>query len=359
MSDALSFRFRMPLGSFMLNTVGEIPISGVTALFGRSGCGKTSLLRCIAGLEQAGEAYLSLAGECWHDSNKGFYLPPHKRTIGYVFQEGMLFPHLKVRDNLLFGYKRTPDNQRSGSLNQVVKLLDISPLLERFPAQLSGGEKQRVAIGRALLNHPRLLLMDEPMAALDRGHKKEILPYLERLHRESNVPIIYVSHDLDEVARIADHLLLIEQGEVMAAGPLSDMLARIDLPIARNEEAGALFDTHIIQHDENFHLTRLKFSGGELTVGWIDLPVGNQVRIRIHAKDVSLALEPPGPTSILNILPATVTEMEAHGRGRMIVKLDLGGVPLLARITQKSQANLDLKPGMQIYAQIKSVALSL
>ena len=359
MNDALSFRFRMPLGNFTLNTTGEIPISGVTALFGRSGCGKTSLLRCFAGLEQAGDAYLSLAGECWHDSEQGFYLPPHKRAIGYVFQEGMLFPHLKVRDNLLFGYKRTPDNQRSGSLDPVVKLLDIAPLLERFPAQLSGGEKQRVAIGRALLSHPRLLLMDEPMAALDRGHKREILPYLERLHGESNIPIIYVSHDLDEVARIADHLLLIEHGEVMAAGPLSEMLARVDLPIARNEEAGALFDTQILQHDENFHLTRLGFAGGELTVGWIDLPVGERVRIRIHAKDVSLALDLPGPTSILNVLPVTVTEMAAHGRGRMIVKLDLGGVPLLARITQKSQANLDLKPGMQIYAQIKSVALSL
>ncbi|MCW8889315.1 MAG: molybdenum ABC transporter ATP-binding protein [Sedimenticola sp.] len=359
MNDVLSFRFRMPLGNFTLNTTGEIPISGVTALFGRSGCGKTSLLRCIAGLEQAGDAYLSLAGECWHDSRKGFYLPPHKRAIGYVFQEGMLFPHLKVRDNLLFGYKRTPDNQRSGGLDQVVNLLDIAPLLERFPAQLSGGEKQRVAIGRALLSHPRLLLMDEPMAALDRGHKKEILPYLERLHNESSIPIIYVSHDLDEVARIADHLLLIEQGEVMAAGPLSTMLARVDLPIARNEEAGALFDTEIIQHDERFHLTRLRFSGGELTVGWIDLAVGERVRIRIHAKDVSLALERPGPTSILNVLPVTVTEMDAHGRGRMIVKLDLGGVPLLARITQKSQANLDLKPGMQVFAQIKSVALSL
>lgn len=359
MNNILDFRFRMPLGSFTLNTQGEIPITGVTALFGRSGCGKTSLLRCIAGLEQAGEAYLSLAGECWHDSERGYYLPPHKRDIGYVFQEGQLFPHLKVSGNLRFGFKRTPVEQRLGDFDQVVKLLDIAPLLGRYPSQLSGGEKQRVAIGRALLNHPRLLLMDEPMAALDRGHKKEILPYLERLHMESNIPIIYVSHDLDEVARIADHLLLIDNGEVLAAGPLAEMLARVDLPIARNEEAGALFDTRILQHDETYHLTRLGFAGNELTVGWIDLPVGEHVRIRIHAKDVSLALDPPGPTSILNVLPVAVIEMSAHGRGRMIVKLDLAGAPLLARITQKSQANLDLKPGMQVYAQIKSVALSL
>ncbi len=346
MNNAIDFRFKMALGTFTLNTCGKIPVAGVTALFGRSGCGKTSLLRCIAGLERAGEAYLSLAGECWHDSKRGFYLPPHKRDIGYVFQEGLLFPHLKVSGNLRFGFKRTPVEQRHGNFDQVVKLLDIIPLLDRYPAQLSGGEKQRVAIGRALLNHPRLLLMDEPMAALDRGHKKEILPYLERLHAESNIPIIYVSHDLDEVARIADHLLLIEHGEVLAAGPLSEMLARVDLPIARNEEAGALFDTRILEHDETYHLTRVGFAGNELTVGWIDLPV-------------SLTLDPPGPTSILNVLPVTVIEMAAHGRGRMIVKLDLGDVPLLARITQKSQANLDLKPGMQIYAQIKSVALSL
>ncbi|WP_428603111.1 molybdenum ABC transporter ATP-binding protein [Sedimenticola sp.] len=359
MRDAIQFRFRLPLGDFMLDTSGTLPSQGVTALFGRSGCGKTSLLRCIAGLEPTADAFLSIAGECWHDSSTGFYLPPHKRAIGYVFQEGVLFPHLPVKDNLNFGYRRTPTDQRTEEFERVVKLLALQPLLERSPAQLSGGEKQRVAIGRALLNNPRLLLMDEPMAALDRGHKKEILPYLERLHGEASIPIIYVTHDLDELARIADHLLLIEKGALLAAGPLSDMLARIDLPIARDEGAGALFDTRIIQHDETYHLTRLAFAGGELTVGWIDRPVGDAVRIRIHAKDVSLALEPPGLTSILNVMPVTVLEMAAHGRGRMIVKLDLGGTPLLARITQKSQANLGLIPGMHIYAQIKSVALSL
>lgn len=359
MSDSIRFHFKLPLGGFTLDATGEIPTQGVTALFGRSGCGKTSLLRCIAGLEQAGDAFLSIADECWHDSARGFYLPPHQRAIGYVFQEGMLFPHLRVRENLNFGYRRTPPAQRTGDFDRVVQLLGLDSLLNRRPAQLSGGEKQRVAIGRALLNHPRLLLMDEPMAALDRGHKKEILPYLERLHGESNIPIIYVTHDLDELSRIADHLVLIEQGTILAAGPLTELLARVDLPIARDEEAGALFDTRIIHHDETYHLTRLVFVGGELTVGWIDRPVGETVRIRIHAKDVSLALDPPGLSSILNVLPVTVLEMAAHGRGRMIVKLDLGGTPLLARITQKSQANLDLKPGMKIYAQIKSVALTL
>lgn len=359
MDNLIKFRFKLPLGGFTLDVAGEIPNRGVTALFGRSGCGKTSLLRCIAGLEQAGDAFLSIGEECWHDSKRNFYLPPHKRAIGYVFQEGMLFPHLRVRENLLFGYRRTPAGERRDDFDQVVQLLGLERLLERSPAQLSGGEKQRVAIGRALLNHPRLLLMDEPMAALDRGHKKEILPYLERLHGESHIPIIYVTHDLDELARIADHLILVEQGSIVATGPLNELLARVDLPIARNEEAGALIDTRIIEHDETYHLTRLAFAGGELTVGWIDRPVGESVRIRIHAKDVSLALDPPGLTSILNVLPVTIREMAVHGRGRMIVKLDVNGTPLLARITRKSRDNLDLKPGMQIYAQIKSVALTL
>jgi len=359
MPDQLDFRFRLPLGDFLLDAEGSIPNRGVSALFGRSGCGKTSLLRCIAGLEPAAEGYLALGEECWHDSRRRHCVPTHERGIGYVFQEGMLFPHLKVRENLHFGHRRTPPHLRFSDFDQVVELLALAPLLERSPAQLSGGEKQRVAIGRALLNHPRLLLMDEPMAALDRGHKKEILPYLERLHGASPVPIIYVTHDLDELSRIADHLLLVEQGTILAAGPLNDMLSRIDLPIARDEDAGSLFDARIIRHDEEYHLSTLEFSGGELIVSWIDRPVGEEVRIRIQAKDISLALEPPGPTSILNILPATVREMAVHGRGRMIVRLDLGGAPLLARITRKSQVRLDLQPGMRVYAQIKSVALSL
>lgn len=359
MTEQLDFRFRLPLGNFLLDAAGRIPNRGVSALFGRSGCGKTSLLRCIAGLEPAVEGYLALGEECWHDSRNGHCVPPHERGIGYVFQEGMLFPHLNVQENLRFGHRRTPQHLRFSDFDQVVELLALSHLLERSPAQLSGGEKQRVAIGRALLNHPRLLLMDEPMAALDRGHKKEILPYLERLHGASPVPIIYVTHDLDELSRIADHLLLVEKGTILAAGPLNDMLSRIDLPIARDEDAGSLFNARIIRHDEAYHLSTLEFAGGELIVGWIDRPLGEAVRIRIQAKDISLALEPPGPSSILNILPATVQEMAAHGRGRMVVRLDLGGAPLLARITRKSQARLDLQPGMQIFAQIKSVALSL
>lgn len=359
MNRGVAFRFEMLLGGFHLDAEGWFPTSGVTALFGRSGCGKSSLLRCISGLERADNAFLSVNGSCWQDSGRGIFLPPEKRAIGYVFQEGALFPHISVRENLAYGFKRAHPKPDPGRFETVVELLGLGHLLARHPRQLSGGEKQRVAIGRALLNDPRLLLLDEPLAALDRGRKREILPYLESLHRESDIPILYVTHDMEELVRIGDHLMLLDEGRILAQGALDEMLSRIDLPIAREADAGAVIDTRILSHDEAFHLTQLGFSGGELTVGWIDRPVGSAVRIRIHARDVSLTLQPPVPSSILNILPARIRQMAAHGRGRMILQLDMHGQLLLARITQKSQVRLDLQPGMPVYAQIKSVALTL
>ncbi len=344
MSSGICFHFSLPLGEFNLEIDTEIPGQGVTALFGRSGSGKTSLLRCIAGLEKPPLAFLRFNGEIWHDTGQGLFVPPQQRSIGYVFQEGVLFPHLRARENLLFGFKRTPKLQQIESLQRVVDLLGLHNLLQRYPYQLSGGEKQRVAIGRALLNNPRLLLMDEPMASLDRSHKKEIIPYLECLHRSTNIPIIYVTHDPEELVRVADRLLLIEAGRLVAQGALEEMMARVDLPISRDYDAGAIISARILEHDEEFHLTRVGFKGGELTIAAIDQPVGNSIRIRIHAKDVSLALDPPGPTSILTILPAQVMEMQAHGRGRMVIRLEVGGVPVLARITQKSQHRLGLEP---------------
>jgi molybdate transport system ATP-binding protein len=358
-ADGITFHYRLQRGDFTLHAEAAIAAQGVTALFGRSGCGKTSLLRCIAGLERPRQAYLSVNGERWDDSSSGYALPPHKRAVGYVFQEGALFPHLNVKENLGYGYRRVTGRTGGDVFARVIKILDLQRLLQRYPSQLSGGEQQRVAIGRALLNAPRMLLMDEPMAALDRGHKKEIFPYLERLHGEARVPVIYVTHDLDELVRIADQLLFLEQGKVEAQGPLQEMLSRVDLLIARDADAGAVIDTTILEHDAEFHLTRLGFSGGELTVTNIDRPVGSPIRIRIHARDVSLALQPPPPSSILNILPCRIEELAEHGRGRVVVRLDVSGTPLLARITRKSQVRLGLHSGMQLYAQIKSVALSL
>ena len=354
----INFSFELERGEFRLEADAMLPGFGVTALFGASGSGKTSLLRCIAGLEQA-RGRLEVNGECWQDSENKLFVPPHQRALGYVFQEAALFPHLQVKDNLEYGWRRTPGKERKGALDHTCDILGIGGLLERYPHQLSGGEKQRVAVGRALLNSPRLLLMDEPMAALDRPRKAEILPYLERLHAEADIPVLYVTHDLEELARIADHLALVENGRILKQGPLAEMFASIDLPIAQDEDAGAVVETQITGHDDEYHLTHLSFCGGEILVGRINRDPGEHLNIRIHARDVSLALQPPGETSILNVVEAVVTEMADQGPGRIMVRLDAGGTPLLARITRKSQSRLGLEAGMQVYAQIKSVALSI
>lgn len=357
MSGGIGFSFALAREGFDLQAEVEVPGKGVTALFGHSGSGKTSLLRCIAGLERA-EGRLEVNGECWQDSAKGHFLPSHQRAIGYVFQEAVLFPHLRVKANLEYGWRRTPEAARRGKLGHVSEILGIGHLLGRYPRQLSGGERQRVALGRALLNSPRLLLMDEPMAALDRPRKAEILPYLERLHAEADIPVLYVTHDLEELARIADHLVLMEQGRILGQGPLTEMFSDLALPIVRDEDAGALIETRVAGHDEDYHLTHLSFSGGEILVPRVQRPVGEALNIRVHARDVSLALEPPGATSILNVVEARVVAMREQGPGRMMVRLDVRGTPLLARITRKSVDRLELKPGKIVYAQIKSVALT-
>jgi molybdate transport system ATP-binding protein len=357
-NGGVGFSFNLARGGFDLNAEAQLPGSGVTALFGASGSGKTSLLRCIAGLERAA-GRLEVNGECWQDSSRGHFLPPHRRAIGYVFQEAALFPHLRVKANLEYGWRRTPVAQRRGGLERVTEILGIGQLLTRYPHQLSGGERQRVALGRALLNNPRLLLMDEPMAALDRPRKAEILPYLERLHAEAEIPVLYVTHDLEELARIADHLVLMDQGRIRGQGRLADMLCDLELPIARDEDAGALIETRIAAHDAAYHLTHLRFSGGEILVPRVAREVGEPLNIRIHARDVSLALQPPGATSILNVVQAVVMEMVEQGPGRVMVRLDVRGTTLLARITRKSRERLGLEPGTQVYAQIKSVALSI
>jgi len=357
--SGIEFSFELERDDFQLNAKARLPGMGITALFGRSGSGKTSLLRCIAGLEQAGKGQLIVNGECWQDSTKGLFIPPHQRALGYVFQEAALFPHLRVKANLEYGWRRTPKAKRKGNLNHICDILGIGELLQRYPQQLSGGERQRVALGRALLNSPQLLLMDEPMAALDRPRKAEIMPYLERLHAEADIPILYVTHDLEELARIADHLALIEKGRILRQGPLAEMFASIDLPIARDEDAGAIIKTQITRHDDEYHLTHLHFCGGEILVSRIERAVGEPLNIRIHARDVSLALQPPGKSSILNVVQAVVTEMLDQGAGRIMVRLDAGGTPLLARITHKSQSRLGLERGSPVYAQIKSVAVSI
>ena len=340
---------------FSLTAALTLPGQGVTALFGPSGSGKTTLLRCIAGLEKARGARLVVNGEVWQDGD--FFLPVHKRSLGYVFQEASLFPHLSVRRNLDYGSQRSGG---SGAVDRqgILDLLGITHLLDREPGRLSGGERQRVAIARALLTSPKLLLMDEPLAALDTQRKREILPYLERLHGTLSIPILYVSHAPDEVARLADHLVLLEQGRVLASGPLAETMARLDLPIAQDEDAAVVMEVVVGAHDAHYHLTRLDFSGGAIWVTQRDLPVGHCSRLRILARDVSLARGGSNESSILNRLPARITALvDDSNPAQLLVALQLGEAPMLARITRRSRDQLALQEGMTVWAQIKSVAL--
>ncbi|MBM7062090.1 molybdenum ABC transporter ATP-binding protein [Pseudomonas sp. UL073] len=359
-AEGIEARFRLDYPQFALDVDLLLPGRGVTALYGPSGSGKTSLLRCIAGLERAGRSYLRVNGEVWQDSASRLCVPTHRRALGYVFQEASLFAHLSVRRNLEFGYRRIAAAQRRVSLEQAVELLGIGHLLERLPDRLSGGERQRVGIARALLTSPRLLLLDEPLAALDLKRKGEILPYLERLHDELEIPVLYVSHAPDEVARLADHLVLFEEGRVLASGPLGETLARLDLPTALGDDAGVVVEGRVSAFDPIYDLLSLKLPASEQTlrVAHAPLALGRRLRCKVQARDVSLSLQRPGHSSILNLLPATVCgEMPAGSGAHVLVRLEVDGTPLLARITRYSRDQLNLHPGQQLWAQVKAVAV--
>ena len=354
----LRIALRLPYRDFQLEVDLDLPGRGVTALFGPSGSGKTSLLRCVAGLERPAEGLLNINGEVWQDSQ--LFLPPHQRALGYVFQEASLFQHLSVRDNLEYGFKRIPAHERRIDLDQALALLGIEHLLERMPARLSGGERQRVGIARALLTSPRLLLLDEPLAALDPQRKQEILPYLERLHDELDMPMLYVSHSPDEVARLADHLVLLEQGRVQASGPVEQLLARLDLPLAQGDDAAVVLHAQVSGHDAEYQLLQLSLLGcpQPLRVAHAPLPAGKPMRLKVHARDVSLSLDKPEHSSILNRLPVTVhSQRQADNPAHVLVRLDMAGTPLLARITRYSRDQLGLHEGQQLWAQVKAVAL--
>lgn len=353
----INARFKVNYGAFGLNVDLTLPGHGVTAFFGASGSGKTTCLRIIAGLERATDAYLEVNGEVWQDDARGIFLPTHKRSLGYVFQEASLFAHLTVQNNLEYGMRRIPASSRTVSLAHAIALLDIGHLLLRKPDKLSGGERQRVAIARALATSPRILLMDEPLAALDAKRKTEIMPYLERLHDELDIPILYVSHSSDEVIRLADHLVLLQTGEVIASGATNDLLTRLDLDVARDNAASALVSATIATHDADYHLTSASFSGGQLFLPQQSAVIGQKVRICIQARDVSLSLAPHHETSILNIIAATVTEISDAAAGQVMVALDANGSRLLSRITSKSCAAMGLAPGKAVYAQIKGIAI--
>ncbi|MEI8163640.1 MAG: molybdenum ABC transporter ATP-binding protein [Betaproteobacteria bacterium] len=351
---SIKAHFRLDWPGFTLDAALDLPGRGVTAVFGQSGCGKTTLLRCIAGLER-GAGRLEVNGEVWQDA--GRFVPTHLRPLGYVFQDARLFAHLDVGRNLDFGMRRNRGAAMPGR-DPIIELLGLGPLLERMPERLSGGEQQRVAIARALLTAPRLLLMDEPLASLDHARKQEILPYLERLRDELEIPVIYVSHAADEVARLADHIVVMEDGHTVAQGPLAETLARVDLPIRLGEDAGAVFEATVAERDAEWHLARVEFDGGELWVRDSGAAIGKRVRLRILARDVSIAASRHDDVSIMNMLPATVAAHAGEDHPALVmVQLRVGGTALLARLTRRSAQRLDLAPGRRVWAQIKAVAL--
>ncbi|MFG0582281.1 molybdenum ABC transporter ATP-binding protein [Pseudomonas sp. zjy_9] len=351
-------RFLLQHPGFRLDVDLDLPSRGVSALFGHSGSGKTSCLRCFAGLDRPREGYLQVAGERWQDSASGDFLPAHRRAIGYVFQDANLFPHLSVRGNLEFGQRRIAARERKVALDQALELLGIGHLLERLPSALSGGERQRVGIARALVTSPRLLLMDEPLASLDLKRKQEVLPYLERLHEELDIPVIYVSHAPDEVARLADHLVLLEDGQVRASGPLKELLLRSDLPFASDDDAEAVIDGQASAYDARYGLVELCLPGSEarLRLPHAALPAQQRVRVKIKARDVSLSLQRAEGSSLLNLLPVTVDSWQVLD-AQVLLTLRLGEQRLLARITRYSFDQLGIHAGQAIWAQIKSVSL--
>jgi len=349
------------LGAFLLDARFAAPATGITALFGRSGAGKTTLVNLLAGLVRPDRGRIAVGGEVLFSAEEGIDVPPERRRLGYVFQEGRLFPHYSVHGNLTYGRRR---GARGGAIgfDAVVALLGLGALLDRRPGDLSGGEKQRVAIGRALLAEPRLLLMDEPLASLDAPRKAEILPFIEKLRDELHLPVIYVSHAMEEIVRLADTLVLMSEGRIAAVGPVEELTSRLDLrPLTGRYEAGAVIRATVAGHDVTYGLSELAFPGGRLRVSHVALPLGTPVRARIRARDVALATTRPIGISFRNIFAARVTEVAPERAPIVDVRLDIGTpaqpVALWARVTARAAHELGLTPGREVFALVKTVAL--
>ena len=347
------------LGDFALDVQIDRATDGVTALFGRSGAGKTTLVNLIAGLDRPDSGHIEVGGKTLFDSARGIDLPPEQRRLGYVFQDARLFPHYSVEGNLRYGIGT---GHGPIGFNQVVDLLGLGDLLGRRPYHLSGGEGQRVAIGRALLANPRLLLMDEPLASLDAPRKDEILNFIERLRDQLDIPIVYVSHIMEEVIRLADDMVVLSAGRVAAVGTVEDVTSRLDLrPLTGRYEAGAVLAARVDAHDDDFDLSYLAVPGGRLSVSRLDVEIGTALRVRVRARDVSLALEPPSRSSVLNVFAGVVADIGDEPGAQVDVLVHMGDgddtAPLWARITRKSAHLLDLKRGDRVYALVKSVAL--
>lgn len=342
--------------AFQLDIKLHTPAEGITFVFGASGSGKTTLLRALAGLEKIPFGRVVFKEQTWQTDRS--FVPAHKRPIAYVFQEASLLPHLNVDENIRYGWRRVPPSRRRIVLSDAVEWMGIGPLLKRHSHQLSGGQKQRVAIARALLSSPELLLMDEPLAGLDRQSKMDILPFLERLHTELNIPIMFVSHAIEEVIRLADRLVLMDGGRITRQGTANEILTDNTLPLAQADEASALIEGRIVQHDRDYALTVVRVPGGAMSLPHKDLPIDHPVSLRILARDVSVALERTDKSSISNVLPATVMAIgPAAEPSQVVLRLDLGGTVILSRITRRSMDSLGIRPGQAVYAQVKSAAL--
>lgn len=348
---------RHQLSSLELDVDIQVDV-GLSAVFGRSGCGKTTLINMLAGLMTPDEGRIAVEGKVLFDRSAGINVPPEHRRMGYVFQDARLFPHLRVEQNLVYGMRLLPSALRRHTVNEVADLLDLSALMSRRPATLSGGEKQRVAIGRAILASPSMLLMDEPLASLDNYLKSEIMPFIERLRDEIKLPIFYVSHSIDEVVRLAETVIVMSNGKVEAQGQVESIMSRLDLrPFTGRYEAGAVIAATVKGHDEKYGLTELSCPAGSLFLTESKIRPGTGIRLRIRARDVSLATERPSGTSVLNVFPGTVMEIENGGpRSQVDVLVDIG-VPIIARITRRSLAELTIEPGKKVYAMVKAAAI--
>ncbi|WP_222183429.1 molybdenum ABC transporter ATP-binding protein [Geminicoccus harenae] len=355
---SLEVRVRHRQGGFLLDA-GFASAGGLTVLFGRSGSGKTTLANAIAGLNRPGEGVIRLGDTVLLDSVRNIFLPAHRRRIGYVFQDARLFPHLSVRHNLAYGTWFTRHREAVAELDQVIDLLGIGHLLDRRPSGLSGGERQRVAIGRALMASPRLLLMDEPLASLDEARKTEILPFIERLRDEAGIPIVYVSHAVAEVARLATTVVVLADGQVVRSGPARQVMASLDIFQGQERaEAGALLDTELAGHEPAYALSVLQAPAGRLLVPLLDRPVGAPVRLRIRARDVTLAVRPPDGLSAQNILPGRITAIGRTDGPVVDVQLDCAGDLLIAQVTRRAIATLPLEVGRPVFAIVKSISFA-
>ena len=362
--SVLDVSIKKQVGEISVDATFRSDVGGITALHGRSGAGKTSIANMIAGLSSPDTGRIALGDTVLFDSEQNINLPPEDRMVGYVFQEDRLFPHLTVRKNLSYGASRALTTSAAPRFEDVVEMLGIGHLLDRQPHFLSGGEKQRVAIGRALLSGPEVLLMDEPLANLDQARRGEILPFIEGLRDATGIPILYVSHSTEEIIRLADTVVMVADGKTVAEGPVEDVMSRLDLrPLTGRHEAGAVLNVRIGEHDDTDNLSHLNFSGGTLIVPKVDADPGQDLRVRVRARDVSIALTPPTGISILNVFPGRITEMAETGTAQMDVLIDIalpGGLdpcPLWARITRKSARELNLETGLIVHALIKAVAI--